>query len=135
MKKKLLILLILNLSFPNNNIRLNSLLFCIKNTEQINLINSNTTSNEDLNVLIKSINSAIISLWLPGATNKDIDDNINLSKIYRLTFLQKPYDEIEKIRYVINSSLDCDINLFINRVEKIDRSKSGKLKQFYSELT
>jgi len=98
LKKKLLILLVLNLSFPNNNIRLNSLLFCIKNTEQINLINSNTTSNEDLNVFIKSINDAIISLWLPGTTNKDIDNDINLSKIYRLTFPQKHYDEIEKIK-------------------------------------
>jgi len=75
-----------------------SLLFCIKNTEQINLLNNKTTSNEDLNVLIKSINNATIALWLPGATNEDIDGDINLSKIYRLKFYQQSYNGIENIK-------------------------------------
>ena len=75
-----------------------SLLFCIKNTEQINLLNNKTTSNEDLNILIKSINNATIALWLPGATNEDIDGDINLSKIYRLKFYQQSYNGIENIK-------------------------------------
>ena len=98
MKKILFVLFIINLIFSNTNISMESLLFCIKNTEQINLLNNKTTSNEDLNVLIKSINNATIALWLPGATNEDIDGDINLSKIYRLKFYQQSYNGIENIK-------------------------------------
>ena len=98
MKKILFVLFTINLIFSNTNISMESLLFCIKNTEQINLLNNKTTSNEDLNVLIKSINNATIALWLPGATNEDIDGDINLSKIYRLKFYQQSYNGIENIK-------------------------------------
>ena len=98
MKKILFVLFTINLIFSNTNISMESLLLCIKNTEQINLLNNKTTSNEDLNVLIKSINNATIALWLPGATNEDIDGDINLSKIYRLKFYQQSYNGIENIK-------------------------------------
>ena len=98
MKKILFVLFTINLIFSNTNISMESLLLCIKNTEQINLLNNKTTSDEDLNVLIKSINNATIALWLPGATNEDIDGDINLSKIYRLKFYQQSYSAIENIK-------------------------------------
>ena len=44
-------------------------------------------------------------------------------------------NEIERIKHIIKSSLKSDVNIFINRVKKIKREKSGKLKQFYSEIT
>ena len=43
-------------------------------------------------------------------------------------------NEIERIKHIIKSSLKSDVNIFINRVKKIKREKSGKLKQFHSEL-
>ena len=92
--KKILFAVSLNLIFSNINISMQSLLFCIKNTEQIHLINNTITSNKDLNVFIKSVNKSIIELWLPGATNKDIDDDINLSKIYRLKFPQQNFPKM-----------------------------------------
>ena len=96
--KTILFSVLLNLIFSNTNISMQSLLFCIKNTEQIHFTNHNTSSNKDLNVFIESINNSTVELWLPGATNKDIDNNINLSKIYRLKFPQQNFSNINSIK-------------------------------------
>ena len=44
-------------------------------------------------------------------------------------------NQFNKIKQIIESSLDYKINFSINRVDKIQRPKSGKLKQFYSEIS
>ena len=100
--KTILFAVLLNLIFSNTNISMQSLLFCIKNTEQIHFTNHNTSSNKDLNVFIESINNSTVELWLPGATNKDIDNNINLSKIYRLKFPQQNSNNINSIKETLN---------------------------------
>jgi len=44
-------------------------------------------------------------------------------------------EEINKIKSIVRLALDSNISILINKVEKIDRPKSGKMKQFYSELS
>ena len=101
MKKKLLILLILNLSFSDNNVRLNSLLFCIKKTEKNIIIHSENrsqTNNEKLNILLDSVEGSYIEPWLPGATSDDSSGDIYLDRIYRLNFTQRSLNQIDEIK-------------------------------------
>jgi len=95
MRKILFVLFTVSILLSNSNINIHSLLFCIKNSEEIILINNTTTNNKELNKLIESINGSTIELWLPGATNNDIDGDINLSKIYRLRFSNSSYNNLE----------------------------------------
>ena len=101
--KKIFFLLLINTYLFSNNINMESLLFCINNKYEIKLINNNLTNNESLNKIIKSINNSTIELWLPGATNKDIDDDINLSKIYKLRFPKQTYQKLIDIKQQIEN--------------------------------
>ena len=96
--KKIFFILLIHASIFANNINMESLLFCVDNKYAIKIINNNLTDNEYLNNLIKSIDDSKIEVWLPGATNKDIDGNINLSKIYKLKFPQQNYKELSDIK-------------------------------------
>ena len=101
LKKKLLLLLILSLSFSDNNVRLNSLLFCIKKTEKnIIIYNKNNfqTDNEKLNILLELVEESSIEPWLPGATSNDSSGDIYLNRIYRLNFTQRSLEQIDEIK-------------------------------------
>ena len=103
MKKKILAFLILGIVFSSNNVRLNTLLFCIKSSSDNIIINSHNnnkhlTNNKDLNAIINSIEGCIIEPWLPGATSDDSSGDIYLNRIYRLNFTQRSLNQIVEIK-------------------------------------
>ena len=103
MKKKSLAFFILGIVFCSNNVRLNTLLFCIKSSSDNIIINSHNnnkhlTNNKDLNAIINSIEGCIIEPWLPGATSDDSSGDIYLNRIYRLNFTQRSLNQIDEIK-------------------------------------
>jgi subtilisin family serine protease len=80
-----------------------SLLFCINNKYEIKVIKEDLTNNDELNELIASIDNSKITIWLPGATNKDIDGDINLSKIYKLQFPKQTSENLNYIKQQLES--------------------------------
>ena len=101
MKKKIAFF-ILGIVFCSNNIRFNTLLFCIKSSSDNIIINSHNnkhlTNNKDLNAIINSIEECIIEPWLPGATSDDSSGDIYLNRIYRLNFTQRSLNQIDQIK-------------------------------------
>ena len=102
MKLFFFIFTIINFLISSNNINLKSLLFCVKNNYDIIEINTNnqtlSTNYDDINLLIKKYNIKDINPWLPGATDKDYDNEIYLNRIYKLTFNEKNINQIQNIK-------------------------------------
>ena len=103
MKNFSLAILFISLFLGNEqNIRTNTILFCIKpNYDNLNIVYRNNnfdTNYEELNSLFRTINVLDIKPWLPGAIESDYSNDIYLDKIYRITFDQRSIPELNNIR-------------------------------------
>ena len=103
MKKFSLAILFISLFLGNEqNIRSNTILFCIKpDFDNLNIIYRNNTFDtnyEELNSLFRTINILDIEPWLPGAVESDYSNEIYLDKIYRITFDYRSIPELNNIR-------------------------------------
>ena len=96
----------LSIILANDNIQLNSLLFCIKeNVDNIVISNNNNTiktNYESIDVILNELNNPKIERWLPGATDKDYSNGIYLNKIFRLNF--SSYENIKEITKSVAST-------------------------------
>ena len=76
-------------TFITAKVRPNSILFCInKNEPALDISASdriNLTNNNELNQLLRQYNISHIGKWLNSANKNDIDEEINLNNIYRIT--------------------------------------------------
>jgi len=92
----------LSIILANDNIQLNSLLFCIKeNVDNIVISNNNNTiktNYESIDVILNELNNPKIERWLPGATDKDYSNGIYLNKIFRLNFNSYNINELDNIK-------------------------------------
>ena len=106
MKLKI-ILFMIGFIFANDNIKLNSLLFCIKKNQDNLIINSSDsiikTNYANLDILLNRIENVAIEAWLPGATNQDFSNDIYLNKIFRLTFNKSNLEHINIIKSNLES--------------------------------
>ena len=92
----------------NHNIKLTSLLFCLRADYDIIQINNIklSTNYEEINNILNDYNIKNIEPWLLGATSEDFDNEIYLNKIYRLSFDTK---NINQIRNLHNQLEQLDI--------------------------
>ena len=103
-KKIFWIPLVLGLIYSSNeeNIRKNSLLFCLKKSNSLLELKKTSisikTDNKQLNSIINEHNILNIEPWLPGSTDNDFDGDIYLNRIYRVSFDSKSISQIKKIK-------------------------------------
>ena len=106
MKLKILIFII-GFIFANENIKLNSLLFCIKENKDNILISNNNqiikTNYKDLDNILNEITNISIEPWLPGASDKDKSNDIYLNKIFKLNFDKINNTKLEKLKTEIGA--------------------------------
>ena len=111
MKILILIILINNIFANIENVRNNTLLFCLNKTEEPLTINKYykgdkniiKTNSIPLDNFLEEFNILNIESWLPGATESDNDGNIYLNRIYRITFDNKEIFEIQNIKQSLES--------------------------------
>ena len=93
------------------NIKTNTILFCLKKTEQPLTINKYHINDErhiktndlELNNILDIFNILDIESWLPGATEEDNDGNIYLNRIYKITFENREISDIQNLRHSLES--------------------------------
>ena len=119
------------------NIRNNTLLFCLKKTEKPLTINKYykgdkniiKTNSIPLNNFLEELNILNIEPWLPGATESDNDGNIYLNRIYRITFDNKEIFEIQNIKQSLESLHNVYSSEFEYKLSK--KEKKGLLKALF----
>ena len=106
MKLKFLIFIV-GFIFANENIKLNSLLFCIKENKDNILISNNNqiikTNYKDLDNILNEIINISIEPWLPGASDKDKSNDIYLNKIFKLNFDKINNKKLENLKTEIEA--------------------------------